>query len=76
MAAALRPSKGKVEGGHAEIRAEKTMIVGERLEAIREMKQMRQGDIEARTGLLRCYISRVENGNTLSRRPLISTILP
>jgi transcriptional regulator with XRE-family HTH domain len=26
---------------------------------------MSQGDIEKRTGLLRCYISRVENGHTV-----------
>ncbi len=47
------------------------MIVGERLRAIREMKQMSQGDIEKRTGLLRCYISRVENGHTI---PAIETL--
>jgi transcriptional regulator with XRE-family HTH domain len=47
------------------------MIVGERLKAIREMKQMSQGDIEKRTGLLRCYISRVENGHTV---PAIETL--
>lgn len=41
------------------------MIGGERLKAIREMKQMIQGNIEKRTGLLRCYISRVENGHTV-----------
>ncbi len=47
------------------------MIVGERLKAIREMKHMSQGDIEKRTGLLRCYISRVENGHTV---PAIETL--
>jgi transcriptional regulator with XRE-family HTH domain len=47
------------------------MIVGERLRAIREMKQLSQGDIEKRTGLLRCYISRVENGHTV---PAIETL--
>lgn len=41
------------------------MVVGERLKAIREMKNMSQGDIEKRTGLLRCYTSRVENGHTV-----------
>ena len=29
------------------------MVVGERLKAIREMKNMSQGDIEKKTGLLR-----------------------
>ena len=47
------------------------MVVGERLRAIREMKKMSQGDIEKRTGLLRCYISRVENGHTV---PAIETL--
>jgi transcriptional regulator with XRE-family HTH domain len=47
------------------------MIVGERLKAIREMKGLSQGDIEKRTGLLRCYISRVENGHTV---PAIETL--
>lgn len=41
------------------------MIVGERLRAVREAKKMSQGDIEERTGLFRCYVSRVENGHTI-----------
>jgi transcriptional regulator with XRE-family HTH domain len=40
------------------------MIIGERLKALREQKNMSQGVIEKRTGLLRCYVSRVENGHT------------
>jgi transcriptional regulator with XRE-family HTH domain len=47
------------------------MIVGDRLRAIREMKKLSQGDIEKSTGLLRCYISRVENCHTL---PSIETL--
>jgi transcriptional regulator with XRE-family HTH domain len=47
------------------------MFIGERLKAIRESKGMSQGDIEKRTGLLRCYISRVENGHTV---PAIDTL--
>jgi transcriptional regulator with XRE-family HTH domain len=47
------------------------MLVGERLRAIREAKKLSQGDIENRTGLLRCYISRVENGHTV---PAIETL--
>jgi transcriptional regulator with XRE-family HTH domain len=49
----------------------KTMIIGERLRALREQKNFSQGDIEKRTGLLRCYISRVENGHTF---PAIETL--
>jgi transcriptional regulator with XRE-family HTH domain len=47
------------------------MVIGERLKAMREHKKMSQGDIEKRTGLLRCYISRVENGHTV---PAIETL--
>ena len=41
------------------------MVVGDRLKQLREGKRMSQGDVERRTGLLRCYISRVENGHTV-----------
>jgi transcriptional regulator with XRE-family HTH domain len=47
------------------------MIIGDRLRALREGKKFSQGDIEKRTGLLRCYISRVENGHTV---PAIETL--
>ena len=47
------------------------MVIGDRLKALREQKNMSQGDIEKRTGLLRCYISRVENGHTV---PAIETL--
>jgi transcriptional regulator with XRE-family HTH domain len=41
------------------------MVIGIRLKKLREGKSLSQGDIEKRTGLLRCYISRVENGHTV-----------
>jgi transcriptional regulator with XRE-family HTH domain len=41
------------------------MEVGKRLRETREAKNLSQGDIEHRTGLLRCYVSRVENGHTV-----------
>lgn len=41
------------------------MIMGDRLRVIREERKLSQGDIEKRTGLLRCYVSRVENGHTV-----------
>ena len=47
------------------------MMIGERLKAVRAAKKMSQGDIELRTGLLRCYISRVENGHTV---PSVETL--
>jgi len=36
------------------------MIIGDRLRALREEKNLSQGDIEKRTGLVRPYISRIE----------------
>ncbi len=48
------------------------MIIGDRLRLLREdKKNLSQGDIEKRTGLLRCYISRVENGHTV---PAVETL--
>jgi transcriptional regulator with XRE-family HTH domain len=47
------------------------MDVGTRLKQFRELKGLSQGKIEGRTGLLRCYISRVENGHTV---PSIETL--
>src|SRR5271168_1294561 len=47
------------------------MVIAERLKALRGQKQMSQGDIEKSTGLLRPYISRVENGHTV---PSIETL--
>jgi transcriptional regulator with XRE-family HTH domain len=47
------------------------MVIGSRLKELRESKNFSQGDIEKWTGLLRCYISRVENGHTV---PAVSTL--
>src|ERR1700726_2413820 len=47
------------------------MIIGKRLRELRTEKKLSQGDIEKRTGLLRCYISRVENGHTI---PAVETL--
>lgn len=47
------------------------MIIGDRLRLLREQKNLSQGDIEKRTGLLRCYISRIENGHTV---PAVDTL--
>jgi transcriptional regulator with XRE-family HTH domain len=47
------------------------MIIGDRLRTLREQKNLSQGQIEKRTDLLRCYISRVENGHTV---PSIETL--
>ncbi len=41
------------------------MLIGERIRAVREAKDLSQGHIQHRTGLLRAYVSRVENGHTV-----------
>jgi transcriptional regulator with XRE-family HTH domain len=48
------------------------MEIGAKLRELREAKNLSQGgDIEKRTGLIRCYTSRVENGYTV---PTIETL--
>ena len=47
------------------------MVIGERLRILRTNKNFSQGEVEKRTGLLRNYISRVENGHTV---PAIETL--
>src|SRR4030088_349562 len=47
------------------------MVIGDRLKELRESKKLSQGDIEKRTGLLRCYISRGEKGHAV---PAIETL--
>jgi transcriptional regulator with XRE-family HTH domain len=47
------------------------MQIGQRLRTLREEKNFSQGDIEKATGLLRCYVSRVENGHTV---PTVETL--
>jgi transcriptional regulator with XRE-family HTH domain len=47
------------------------MVIAGRLRALRGEKKLSQGDIEKRIGLLRCYISRVENGHTV---PTVETL--
>ncbi len=47
------------------------MVICDRLRELREAKNLSQGDVEKRTGLLRCYISRVENGHTV---PAVETL--
>ncbi|MDP9050592.1 MAG: helix-turn-helix domain-containing protein [Acidobacteriota bacterium] len=41
------------------------MNIGVTIRDMRLQRGMSQGDIEKRTGLLRCYLSRVENGHTV-----------
>ena len=39
--------------------------IGQVIRSYRGQRGLSQGDIERRTGLLRCYLSRVENGHTV-----------
>ena len=47
------------------------MVIGERIREIREHKKLSQADVQNRCGLLRCYVSRVENGHTV---PAVDTL--
>jgi transcriptional regulator with XRE-family HTH domain len=47
------------------------MNVGSVIRSFRQKRGLSQGDLEKRTGLMRCYISRVENGHTV---PSIETL--
>lgn len=47
------------------------MIIGDRLRNLREEQNLSQGDVEKRSGLLRCYVPRVENGHTV---PALETL--
>jgi transcriptional regulator with XRE-family HTH domain len=51
-----------------------SMNIGETIRNYRLQKGMSQGDIEKRTGLLRCYLSRVENGHTIPSLDTLSKI--
>jgi transcriptional regulator with XRE-family HTH domain len=50
---------------------DQNVVIGERLRVLHEEKYLSQGDIEKKTGLLRCYVSRVENGQTI---PSVETL--
>jgi transcriptional regulator with XRE-family HTH domain len=41
------------------------MLIGRRLRELRESTNLRRGDVEKQTGLLRCYAARAENGHTV-----------
>lgn len=47
------------------------MGIGKRLRELRQARHLSQGDIEKRTGLFRCYVSRVEGGHTI---PALETL--
>jgi transcriptional regulator with XRE-family HTH domain len=51
------------------------MKIGARLRELRQARRLSQGDIEERTGLLRCYLSRVECGHIVPTLERISAAL-
>jgi transcriptional regulator with XRE-family HTH domain len=51
--------------GESAVYKANTMKIGTTIRGYRLQKGLSQGDIEKRTGLLRCYLSRVENGHTV-----------
>jgi transcriptional regulator with XRE-family HTH domain len=50
------------------------VIIGERIRELRESKELSQRDVEEKTGLLRCYLCRVENGTTLPALPTLQKL--
>ena len=50
------------------------MKIGTTIRAYRLQKGLSQGDIEKKTGLLRCYLSRVENGHPVPSLDTLSKI--
>jgi transcriptional regulator with XRE-family HTH domain len=50
------------------------MKIGTTIRAHRLQRGLSQGDIEKKTGLLRCYLSRVENGHTIPSLDTLSKI--
>ena len=56
---------------HSKSQATAARALAARLRELRQQRQISQGDIEKRTGLLRCYVSRVEGGYTV---PSIETL--
>lgn len=61
--------------GTGEVRSKGgSMNIGLMIRSYRLQRGMSQGDIEKRTGLLRCYLSRVENGHTVPSLDTLSKI--
>ena len=50
------------------------MKIGATIRFQRLQRGLSQGDIEKKTGLLRCYLSRVENGHTIPSLDTLSKI--
>ena len=74
MAEKPKGRKAKAARGRESLTADRQVtstMMGARLRALRTKKNFSQGDVERGTGLLRCYVSRVENGHTI---PSVETL--
>src|SRR5215471_19071243 len=63
--ASLRKIPPGLEGVEPVPKEKPKVNIGEVIRSYRGQRGLSQGDIERRTGLLRCYLSRVENGHTV-----------
>jgi len=63
--ALLRKIPPGLEGVEPVPKEKPKVNIGEVIRSYRGQRGLSQGDIERRTGLLRCYLSRVENGHTV-----------
>jgi len=61
----LLVTKIRVRWGKTVPKEKPQVNIGEVIKTYRSQRGLSQGDIERRTGLLRCYLSRVENGHTV-----------
>ena len=61
----LRNIPAGLEGVEPVPKEKPKVNIGEVIRSYRGQRGLSQGDIERRTGLLRCYLSRVENGHTV-----------
>ena len=61
----LLVTKIRVRWGETVPKEKPQVNIGEVIKTYRSQRGLSQGDIERRTGLLRCYLSRVENGHTV-----------
>ena len=61
----LRKIPAGLEGVELVPKEKPKVNIGEVIRSYRGQRGLSQGDIERRTGLLRCYLSRVENGHTV-----------
>jgi len=61
----IEPSHTPAVDGQERNMDPRSLSIGTTIRGYRIQRGMSQGDIEKRTGLLRCYLSRVENGHTV-----------